>query len=49
MNLYKNDLYMEDVRCVADSNLPWEKLKGKSLMLSGATGMIGSFLVDPKI
>ena len=26
--------------------MPWEKLRGKSLMLSGATGLIGSFLVD---
>ena len=46
MNLYQNDLYIEDIRYVANLALPWEKLKGKSLMLSGATGLIGSFLVD---
>ncbi len=46
MNLYKNSLYMEDVKYVANLDLPWEKLQGKSLMLSGATGLIGSFLVD---
>lgn len=46
MNLYNNELYLEDVRYVAGLELPWEKLKDKSLMLSGATGMIGSFLVD---
>ena len=37
---------MEDVRCVAALSLPWDKLRDKSLLLSGATGLIGSFLVD---
>lgn len=46
MNLYDNKLYMEDVRYVAELNFPWNKLKDKSIMLSGATGLIGSFLVD---
>lgn len=46
MSLYTNDLYMEDVRRAAELALPWEKLTGKSIMLSGATGLIGSFLVD---
>lgn len=46
MNLYNNDLYLEDVRYVTELNLPWEKLNHKKIMLSGATGMIGSFLVD---
>lgn len=46
MNLYQNSQYMEDVRFVAGLELPWDKLRGKSVMLSGATGMIGSFLVD---
>ena len=27
-------------------NLPWEKLTGQSLLISGATGMIGSCLID---
>lgn len=46
MNLYDNDFYMEDINFVASLELPWEKLKNKSIMLSGATGLIGSFLVD---
>ena len=46
MNLYNNKLYIEDVEYVASLALPWEKLQGKSLMLSGSTGLIGSFLVD---
>lgn len=46
MHIYDNYLYIEDVRWVAGLSLPWEKLKDKSLMMSGATGMIGSFLID---
>ena len=46
MTLYDDPLYMEDVRAVAGLDLPWEKMAGKSLLLSGATGLIGSFLVD---
>lgn len=46
MNLYNSSLYNDDVNYVAGFGLPWEKLRGKSLMLSGATGLIGSFLVD---
>ena len=46
MNLYQNSDYYEDVRAVAALDLPWEKLKDKNIMLSGATGLLGSFLID---
>lgn len=46
MNLYENHLYMEDVNRVGNLNLPWEKLKDKSVLLSGATGLLGSFFID---
>ena len=46
MSLYSNELYLEDISSIADVNLPWEKLQGKSVLLSGATGLLGSFLVD---
>ncbi len=46
MNLYNNELYLDDIQYVAGLDLPWEKLKNNSLMLSGATGLIGSFLID---
>ena len=38
--------YVEDVRRVASLGLPWEKLCGKTLLITGGTGMIGSFLID---
>ena len=46
MNLYLEELYMEDIRAVGSLELPWDKLKGKSMVLSGSTGLLGSFLVD---
>ena len=46
MELTQNPLYKEDLCKVAALPLPWEQLKGRSILISGATGMIGSFLVD---
>ena len=46
MNLYQNKLYMEDIKYVSKLELPWEKMCGKSILISGATGLIGSFLID---
>ena len=46
MDLYNNKEYMDDVQYVSELDLPWEKLQNKSIMLSGATGLIGSFLID---
>ena len=37
---------MEDVVKTGEVDLPWEKLRGRRVMLSGATGLIGSFLAD---
>lgn len=46
MELYTNNYYSEDINNVCKLSLPWDKLRGKSIMLSGATGLIGSFFVD---
>lgn len=39
-------LYQEDIENTASCVLPWDRLQDKSILISGATGMIGSFLVD---
>ncbi len=39
-------IYLEDVYRVATTELPWDKLQGKSVFLTGASGLIGTFLVD---
>lgn len=46
MSLYNNPLYLDDVDSVSRLEIPWETLQNKSIMISGATGLIGSFLVD---
>lgn len=46
MDVFANPKYLEDVELVACRNLPWEKISGKSVLLSGASGLVGSFLVD---
>ena len=40
------DLYLKQIEEIAKIDLPWEKLSGRTLLLSGATGMIGKCLVD---
>lgn len=44
--LINNKMYIEDLEYIASLDLPWEKIKNKSMLISGATGMIGSFLID---
>lgn len=46
MLLYKSDQYMQDIYGVMRLPLLQQKLQNKSIMISGATGLIGSFLID---
>lgn len=46
MNIHQNSLYLDDIQSVCDLDLPWYKLAGKSILISGARGMIGSCLID---
>ena len=38
--------YRDDIQAVFHENLPWEKLSGSNILVTGATGLIGSTLVD---
>ena len=38
--------YFEDIKKVASLNLPWCDLSGKNILVTGATGMICSTLVE---
>lgn len=38
--------YEDDLKHVATLNLPWEKLSGRNILITGATGLIGSCLVE---
>lgn len=38
--------YIDDIKTVASVDLPWDKLSGKNILVTGATGLIGSCVVD---
>mgnify|MGYP000009544484 FL=1 len=38
--------YLQELDSVIRQDISWDCLKGKTLVVSGATGMIGSFLID---
>lgn len=46
MKVYENKEYLEDVSYVAGLDLPWEKMQNKSVLISGATGLVGSCFID---
>lgn len=46
MDLYKSAVYANDLKSAVDSVQNIEALRGKAVMITGATGLIGSFLVD---
>ncbi|MBR5686857.1 MAG: NAD-dependent epimerase/dehydratase family protein [Prevotella sp.] len=38
--------YLDDIRHIDSFSLPWEQLSGANILVTGATGLIGSALVD---
>lgn len=38
--------YIDDIKTVAGLDLPWDKLSGKNVLVTGATGLIGSCVVE---
>jgi FlaA1/EpsC-like NDP-sugar epimerase len=46
MNIYESETYLRDLECAADRVVHLEKLTGKTILVTGTTGTIGSFLVD---
>lgn len=38
--------YQEELKSYITPDFPWEKLSGKTILLSGATGMIGKCIID---
>lgn len=46
MHLLENKFYQEDLAYLTGLNLPWHKLQNKAVLISGASGLIASCLVD---
>lgn len=42
----KSGIYDQDIKNIIDLDLPWDKLQNHSLLLTGASGLIGTMLVD---
>ena len=40
-----NAVFLEDLENIADSDIRWEKLRDKTVMVTGASGMIGTYAV----
>lgn len=46
MNLYNSETYKKDIETAISAVVGIEKLNGASVLITGASGLIGSFLVD---
>ena len=46
MDLFECVEYKNDIQTVIEQKIDWERFRGKSVMISGSTGMIGRFLID---
>lgn len=42
----KSGIYDQDIKNIIDLDLPWNKLQNHSLLFTGASGLIGTMLVD---
>lgn len=43
--IYKNKYIQQDIKEIINSNLKFEKLKDKSVLITGATGMLATYIV----
>lgn len=46
MDLFECSEYLDDLQSVISQEIDWERFHGQSVMISGSTGMIGTFLID---
>lgn len=42
----KNSIVEEDLKYITDSDVPWEDLEGKNILITGANGMLPSYVVE---
>lgn len=42
----RNPLVEEDLKFITDSNLPWDKLEGKNILITGANGFVPAYLIE---
>jgi UDP-glucuronate decarboxylase len=45
--VFKNNSIIEaDLEYIADSDVPWERLEGENILITGANGMLSSYIVE---
>ena len=44
--MYKNEIVQEDLKTITQQDINFDILKNKSILITGATGLVGSALVD---
>lgn len=42
----RNPIIEEDLKFIVDSPLPWERLEGKNILISGANGFVPAYMVE---
>ncbi len=47
--MLKSQYYIEELKYINNLKLPWELIDGKSILITGATGLIGTVLVDAMV
>ena len=46
MDIRRCKQYQKELVAICNENLPFEKLQNSKILVTGATGLIGSYLVD---
>ena len=46
MKILENLQYCKEIKENSKINIQWDSLKNKTVMISGATGLIGSYMID---
>ena len=46
MHILEDNLYHADIKSAAGAPVPWERFCGKTILITGATGMIASVIID---
>ncbi len=46
MKLFENEDYIKDLDRICNIEFPWDELRNSTVLVTGATGLLGSFLID---